>query len=211
MIKVFDLTLPIRNNMLVWQGDSPPSLSQIATVKKHGVALSQFNFGSHTGTHVDAPKHFLTKGKGVNKISLEKLIGNCRVLDLTHLKGNEILASDLKPFGIKEGDRILFKTGNFRLLKKKSFPKTYVSLSLEASRFLVQKKINLVGTDFLGIEKKSSPGHPVHKALLSKGIVIVEGLDLEKIPQGKYKIICLPLRVDSDGSPARVVLISQKV
>lgn len=197
--------------MLVWQGDSPVFLSEIATVKKDGVALSQFNFGSHTGTHIDAPKHFLTKGKGINKISLEKLIGNCRVLDLTGLKSNEILASDLKPFGIKKGDRILFKTGNFRLLKKNKFPKTYVSLSLEGAKFLIQKKVVLVGTDFLGIEKKDSPGHPVHKALLSKEIVIVEGLDLDKIPQGKYEIICLPLRVESDGSPARVVLISQMV
>lgn len=197
--------------MLVWPGDSPVSITEIATIKKDGVALSNFNLGSHTGTHIDAPKHFLKKGKGVNKIPFEKLIGNCRVLDLRKTKGNEISISDLVKFKIKKGQRILFKTGNYKYLKRNKFPKNYISLSLEGARFLGKIGVNLVGTDFLGIEKKGSPGHPVHKALLSAGIVIVEGLDLEKVPAARYKIFCLPLNVDSDGSPARVVLISGKV
>lgn len=210
-MKIYDVTLPIKNDMLVWEGDSPVSLSKIASVEKDGVALSNFNFGSHTGTHIDAPGHFLERGIGIDKIPLEKLIGDCRVLDLSGQGKNEIFVSDLKSSDIKKGDRILLKTGNFRLLKKNKFPKTYVSLSLEGAKFLAQKGVNLVGTDFLGIEKKGSPGHPVHKTLLASGIVIVEGLDLEKVPQGSYKIICLPLRVDSDGSPARVVLVPQKL
>lgn len=210
-MKIYDLSLLIKNTMLVWLGDSPVSISEIATIKKDGVALSNFNLGSHTGTHIDAPKHFIKKGKGVSSIPLEKLIGDCRVLDLRSLKKDKISASDLSKLNIKKGQRILFKTGNYVYLRKNKFPKKYVSLSLDGAKFLSKIGVSLVGTDFLGIEEQGSPGHPVHKALLSVGIAIVEGLDLEKVTAGEYKLICLPLNVDSDGSPARVVLISEKV
>lgn len=210
-MKIYDLSLSIGNNMLVWPGDSPVLISEIASIQKDGVALSNFNFGSHTGTHVDAPKHFLRGGKGISGISLEKLIGDCRVFDLRGLNKDEISDSDLSGLKIKKGQRILFKTGNYTYLKTNKFPKSYVSLSLKGAKFLSKIGVNLVGTDFLGIEKRGSPGHPVHKTLLSAGIIIVEGLNLEKVPAGDYKIVCLPLRVDSDGSPSRVVLISQKV
>ncbi len=109
---------------------------------------------------------------------------------------------------IKKGSRILFKTGNFKLLKKRIFPQSYVSLSLEGAKYLAKKEIYLVGTDFLGIEKENSPGHLVHKALLAAGIVNVEGLDLSEVPPGKYQIFCFPLKViGADGAPARVFLI----
>ena len=194
--------------MLVWEGDGKVSIQTLATVEKDGVRLSKFSFGSHTGTHIDSPNHFLRDKEGVDKISLEKLLGRCFVIDLTKIKGLEILPCHLDKVDIKKGDRIVFKTGNFLLLKKSTFPKEYVSLSEEAARFLVDKGVCLVGTDFLGIEKRGNPGHPVHKMLLSNGIVIVEGLDMGKIKEGEYDIICLPLRVvGADGSPARVLLI----
>lgn len=196
--------------MLVWEGDEKVSIQTLATVKKDGVRLSKLSFGSHTGTHIDSPNHFLEKGVGVDKIDLEKLIGKCFVIDLTKIKGLEITSSHLKKIKIKKGDRIIFRTGNATILKKSSFPKEYVSLSEEAADFLAKKGVSLVGTDFLGIEKKGNPGHPVHKMLLSNGIVIVEGLDMEGIKEGEYDIVCLPLRiVGVDGSPARVLLIKR--
>lgn len=196
--------------MLVWEGDESVSIEQTATLAKDEVALTRFSFGSHTGTHIDAPSHFLQNGKTLDKIPLNKLIGKCRVLDLTGIKHQEIQVSDLSERNITKGDRILLKTGNFRLLRKATFPKKYISLSLEAAEFLVKKEVVLVGTDFLSIEKKANPNHPVHKALLSKGIVNVEGLNLENVPAGKYEMICLPLHVVGvDGAPARVILVER--
>lgn len=194
--------------MLVWEGDEKVSIQTIATVKKDGVKLTHFSFGSHTGTHIDAPNHFLEDGIGIDKISLEKLIGICKVIDFTKIKGLEILPEHLEKKAIRKGDRILFKTGNFALLKQLTFPKSYVSLSQEAAQFLVHKKIYLVGCDFLGIEKKGNLGHPVHTMLLRAGTVIVEGLNLEHVPAGNYKLFCLPLKVvDADGAPARAILV----
>jgi len=194
--------------MLVWEGDPKVSIQSVATVAKDGVMLSHFSLGSHTGTHIDAPSHFLADGDTLDKIPLEKLIGKCRVVDLTTLSHEEIQVADLLNLKIAKGDRILFKTGNFRLLRSSTFPKTYISLSLAAAEFLVKKRVLLVGTDFLSIEKKGNPGHPVHKMLLSCGVINLEGLDLSKVSAGAYKMICLPMHIIGvDGAPARVVLI----
>lgn len=207
-MKIYDVTMPVKNGMLVWPGDPRVSIETKTTVEKHGVKLSWLSFSSHTGTHVDAPSHFLERGVDLDKVPLEKFIGSCQVVDLTSVRDREIAPSDLLSIRVKKGDRILFKTGNFRLLRKKTFPSSYISLSLEAANLLAQKKIHLVGTDFLGIEKRKNPGHPVHKTLLSAGIVIVEGLDLGSVPAGRYQLYCLPLNVVGvDGAPARVVLV----
>ena len=209
-MKIYDVTLPIHPKMLVWEGDPKVSIQSVATIVKDGVALSNFSFGSHTGTHVDAPSHFLANGDTLDKISLEKMIGKCRVLDMTHLRHPEITVLDLSNADIQKGERILFKTGNFRLLKRSTFPKQYISLSLEAAEYLAKKEIVLIGTDFLSIEKKGNPGHPVHKMLLSHKIVNVEGLALGDVPQGDYDIVCLPLAVVGvDGAPARVILVER--
>ena len=209
-MKIYDVSVPIKNNMLVWPGDSGVEIKILATVKKDGIGESRFSFGSHTGTHIDAPSHFLDTDLSVDKISPEKLIGDCRVVDLTNLGRQEISVEDISGFSIKKGERILLKTGNSSLLFGKEFPKNYIYLSLEGAQFLADKKINLVGTDFLGIEKKGNPNHPTHKVLLSAGIVLVEGLDLREIPEGSYKIFCLPLRVvGADSSPARVMLVKE--
>lgn len=209
-MKIYDLSIPIKQDMLVWPGDPGVEIKIFATVKKDGIGESRFSFGSHTGTHIDAPSHFLDTNLSIDKISPEKLIGDCRVIDLTNLGRQEISVKDISGLSIKKGDRILLKTGNSPLLFKKEFPKRYIYLSLEGAKFLASKKINLVGTDFLGIEKRSNPGHPVHKTLLFAGIVIVEGLDLREVPEGSYRIFCLPLRVvGADGAPARAILVKE--
>lgn len=207
-MKIYDISLPVHNDMLVWEGDPGVKIEQKTTVSKHGVALSYFSFGSHTGTHVDAPNHFISSGIGIDAIPLKKLIGKVMVVDLQHITHKEILPSDLQGVPLQGGSRVLFKTGNYKLLKKSSFPQSYISLSLEGAKFLVKRKVDLVGTDFLGIEKKKNPGHPVHTTLLKAGVVIVEGLDLSKVPSGEYQLYCLPLNVVGvDGAPARVILI----
>ena len=207
-MKIYDVSLPIKNDMLVWPGDQSVSIKQKTSVANDGVKLSMFSFSSHTGTHVDAPNHFVKNGIGVDKIPPEKLFGECVVLDLTKIDHQEILPSDLKSTEVKKGARILFKTGNYKYLRGSKFPDSYISLSLKAAEYLASKEVYLVGIDFLGIEKQKNPGHPVHKTLVKNGIVNVEGLELSNVPAGKYTILCMPLKVvDADGSPSRVFLI----
>lgn len=205
-MQIFDISLTIQNSMLVWRDDPPVNVEVIAKVEKDGYGQANLILSTHSGTHVDAPNHFVAGGIGVDQIPLEKLIGPCKVLDLIGMDRMEILPEDLGE--VKKGDRILLKTGNYKLLKGSEFPDQYVSLSVDAAKFLADKEIYLVGTDFLGIEKENAPGHPVHTTLLSAGIVNVEGLDLENVPAGNYEIVCLPLKIkDGDGAPARVILI----
>jgi arylformamidase len=209
-MKIYDVTLPIREGMLVWPGDRGVFIERVETLENDGSNTSRFSFSAHTGTHIDAPNHFVKNGVGIDKVEVEKLIGECTVIDLTGIDHLEIMPKDIADVPLGKGSRLLLKTGNFRFLKRNVFPKSYVSLSMEAARYLAKKRIYLIGTDFLGIEKRKNPCHPVHKTLLQAGIVNVEGLDLEKVQAGSYDIICLPLKVvGADGSPARVMLIKR--
>lgn len=217
-MKFFDVSLPLQEGMIVWPGDKA-----FSRIEKQSTAIvSRLSFSTHTGTHIDAPRHFLFNTATVDKIALSKLIGKCKVVEISpparggdeegvggeRSKLNQLIGiSDLARFKIRAGDKILFKTLNSKLLKLPKFVSNYVSLSLEAAKYLVAKKIDLVGIDYYGIEAKSAPGHPVHKTLLRAGIVIVEGLDLASVTAGRYKLIVLPLRIrGADGSPARAIL-----
>jgi arylformamidase len=224
-MKYFDISLPLQEGMVAWPGDT-----RFGREESRGKAIvSKIIMSSHTGTHIDAPKHFLFDRGGVDSIALEKLIGKCRVIEIKfspvrssisllpeeglgevgeeRSKRNQISVSDLKKFHIKAGDKILLKTRNSKLISRPQFTSNYVSLALNAAKYLAAKKISLVGIDYYGIEAKSAPGHPVHKTLLRAGIVILEGLDLSQIKPGDYRLAALPLRIKkADGSPARVIL-----
>ena len=208
-MKIYDISLPITQGMMVYPNSPSPEITTKTTVKEHGVGSSLFTFGSHTGTHIDAPNHFLEDGKGIDTNDLQKCVGPCIVFDVTGINHLEIMPSDFDTTVVTAGSRILFKSEN-SFIDKTQFPQTFVSLSLESATVLVEKGAVLVGTDFLGIEKRKNPGHPVHTTLLQAGIVVVEGLDLSKIPAGEYELVCLPINViGADGAPARVVLIEQ--
>ena len=200
-MKYYDISLVLDEKTISWPGDT-----KFSRIEKRGTSIdSKVIISTHTGTHIDAPKHFLFDLGGVDAISLKKMVGPARVLEI---KGKNLISKEmLQKFNIKKGERILFKTRNSGLYKLGKFTSDYVSLSLDGARYLAGKKISLVGIDYFGIEAKSSPGHPVHKTLLGAGIVNVEGLDLSKIKPGKYNLAALPLKIRAgDGSPARVVL-----
>ena len=202
-MKFIDISLPLRRGMVVWAGDTPFSREEA----KGTAIVSKINMSSHTGTHIDAPKHFIFNAGTVDEIFPQKLIGTAKVIAVNSKKLIE--PADFRKVKISRGDKILFKTRNAALTLKKSFTSDYVSLSLGSAKFLARKGIDLVGIDYLGIEAKGSPGHPVHKTLLRDGIVIVEGLDLRKAKPGRYNLVVLPLKlVDGDGSPARAILWS---
>lgn len=200
MSKIIDISLPLKQGMIAWPGDTSFSREE-----HRGTAIvSKLTMSSHSGTHIDAPRHFLFSRFGVDKLALDKLVGPARVA--ASKAKNLISLEEVKKLNPRAGQRILFKTRNAKLYGKK-FTANYVSLSLEAAKYLASRKISLIGADYYGIEAKSAPGHPVHKTLLRAAVIIVEGLDLRKVKPGRYQIAALPLRLlGADGSPARVML-----
>lgn len=206
-MKIIDISTTLHPNLVVWEGDSKIELITDSTVEKDGSMNSRLKLGAHNGTHIDAPAHFLEGGFGVDKIDPNKLVGECTVLEV---ESNEIDKKSLERKNFKS--RVLFKTNNSKrkLLEDQNFHTNYVYLTEDGAEYLIEKGVILVGVDYLGIEKKSAPGHPVHTKLLEKEIVIVEGLNLVNVQPGDYELIVLPLKLkDLDGSPARAVLLQR--
>lgn len=196
--RIYDITRPLAPGCIVYPGDIVPGFAQ----EDHGNYLvTDIRISSHSGTHIDAPSHYLEQGAGVDEIPLTHLMGWCRVADLSHVKG-EILPRDLG--GKTEGaKKILLKTS---FSEKTEFIEDYPSLGEKAAEFLAAQGIHCIGTDAPSIEKFNCSGS-VHRALLSAGIVIIEMLDLWKVPEGEYWMIALPLKLRGlDGSPCRALL-----
>ncbi|MBI4728007.1 MAG: cyclase family protein [Acidobacteria bacterium] len=199
--------------MMVWPNDPPVSVEPAHRIARGDVAnVSLLRLGSHTGTHVDPPCHFIEGAPAVDAIPLDALVGPAVVADLRGVSG-AIGPEDLERLALPEGtERLLFRTDNSEIWGRRParFPDSYVALSPEGARWVLARGIRLVGTDFLSIERAGAPGHPVHVALLSAGIVILEGLDLSGVEPGSYTLLCLPLKVaGGDGAPARAVLMDE--
>jgi arylformamidase len=201
-MKFYDISLPLGSKTPEWPGHIKFKRKEI----KGKSITSELHLSSHYGTHIDAPKHFLFNKSGVDTIKPDSLIGVFTVVEVK--SKNLISLADVKSIKIEyPQSQILFKTRNSKIVTKNKFTKDYVSLSIEAAEYLIKQKVALVGIDYFGMEAKESPGHPVHKALLAKGIVVVEGLDLSKVKPGKYDGAILPLKITGcDGSPARAIL-----
>jgi arylformamidase len=208
--RIFDVSLPIITGGLTFPGDPVIQISPAQSIALGDPAnVSAIAFSSHTGTHIDAPRHFLPSGSAVDAIPLEHLVGPAVVLDfpeaVTTISAAELRSQDL--LGVQ---RVLLRTGNSRLLFNQRFTPDYVSLAPDGAEYLLAQGVNLVGIDYLSIEGFGSKDYPVHRMLLQRGVVIVEGLDLSEVPAGHYQLICLPLRLTGlDGAPARVILIGR--
>jgi arylformamidase len=210
-MRIYDVTVPISNGLPTWPGDPEVEIRDWRSLSAgDGANVSTFSFGAHTATHVDAPAHFIEGGAKVESLSLDLLIGEAEVVEVPgdyRAIDEEFVLAHCAPGAA----RILFKTRNsaFWSEAKPGFHTDFTYLDLQAAKWLVQQGMKLVGIDYLSIEKFGSPKHETHLALLSHGVVIVEGLNLSDVPAGKYELICLPLRLRSnlgDGAPARVVL-----
>ena len=161
--------------------------------------------GTHTGTHVDAPKHFIDDGAAVEALSLELLLGRARVVEIMRRGG--IGAEDLAAAGLREDLRVLLKTPNSALWNTGAFHEDYTHLTESGAAHLVDQGVKVVGIDYLSVEQFGKPGAPAHRKLLSNGVIIIEGLNLADAEPGMYEMYCLPLPVTGgDGAPARVVL-----
>ncbi len=205
---IHDVTVPITNSMPVWPGDPQVRLSPKAHLsrdKSHTVRLTAIEMGSHTGTHVDAPYHFVEGGKRLHEIPLEQLTGKATVFEIAGVRS--IGLGNLEHRKWDGIERVLFKTDNSQHWQDEKFYEEFIYLEPDGAEFLVQRGIQLVGIDYLSIDEFKSEKHPTHFALLTRDIVILEGLNLSKVPAGEYTLFALPLNLqDADGAPSRVIL-----
>ena len=201
-----DISLPIREGMIVYEGDPGVSVGSAMALERGDPAnVSMLHFGSHTGTHLDAPLHFIDGAASVDTLPLDVLIGPALVATIDTER--TIDRAHLARLPLDGHTRLLLKTSNSALWGRPVFARDYVALSEDGAAFLLERGIRLVGVDYLSIERFGAEGHRVHRALLGAGVIILEGLDFRLAPSGVYELICLPLRIaGGDGSPCRAVL-----
>ncbi len=209
MSRIYDISVPIRSGGLVYPGNPEIDVAlQQAVAKGASANVSTIRFGSHTGTHADAARHFFDDGQPVDKIPLERLIGPALLLGFSD-SVRSVGAAELREHDIKNQKRILLRTRNSAFLSQRDFVKDYTFLAPDGAQYLVDNGVELVGIDYLSIEQFHSGHHRTHRTLLEQSVVIVEGLDLSVPPPGEYQFICLPLRIEGcDGAPARAVLVA---
>ncbi|WP_264844236.1 cyclase family protein [Caldinitratiruptor microaerophilus] len=209
-MRIHDVSMPIHPGMPVYRNreEKRPAFAVTRDFDAQGAGVreTRVSLDTHTGTHVDAPLHLFPDGTGVDRLPLEALVGPCRVLDLTGVPGG-IRAADLAPHGVRAGEFVLLKTRNSL---REGFDPSFVYLTAGAAAFLAGRGVRGVGIDALGIER-DQPGHPTHRTLLGRGIVVLEGLRLGTVPPGEYWLAALPLRlIGLDAAPARVVLVEMR-
>lgn len=207
-MEIFDVSVPISGRLPTWPGDPTVSLERVLAISRGDAAnVSRLEAGVHTGTHVDAPVHFVDGAKGIDSIPVTTLVGPCLVV------AADPPGLDLRPEDLPATDhvRVLFKTRNSQHWARAdaAFDTEFVSVGLELAQRLVAERKLLVGVDYLSVESYHAPfEHPVHHTLLEAGLVVIEGLDLSAVEPGEYDLYCLPLKlVGSDGAPARTVLV----
>jgi arylformamidase len=213
-MKIIDISVPISAATPVWEGDPPVVIHSLLSTDRGDMAnVTRLELGAHTATHLDAPVHFVPGRKGVDQIPLETLIGPAFVAEFEAEQA--ISAADLEAAHIPPGTtRLLCKTSNSRLWAEpeRGFERDFVGINHEGASWLVERQFQLVGVDYLGVERIDSveQGAPVHHTLLGAELVIVEGLDLSQVEPGMYQLICLPLKIQNgDGAPCRAVLIQE--
>jgi|YNPMSStandDraft_1061717.scaffolds.fasta_scaffold00486_18 arylformamidase len=211
-MKIWDISLTISPNLPTWPGDPKAVIERVSAISDGANAnVSRMDMGLHTGTHVDAPLHFIDGSSAVEAMNLEVLIGPARVVqvaDDVNVIDREVLEKLELPAGTT---RVLFKTRNSKYWASQvhDFQTDFVGIDESGSKFLVEKGICLVGVDYLSVAPYKQ-SRPTHQILLGANMVIVEGLDLSAVQPGEYQLICLPLKIEgSDGAPARAVLIQE--
>jgi len=204
-----DITLPVRSGSPVYPGDPEVRFTVHASIERGDPAsVTRLELGSHTGTHVDAPRHFIARGTPVDAIPVDAFCGPARVLDLAHVE-RSIEPADLPEAALAGVERLLLRTRGSRLLREPGFRADHVALSPAAARLLASRSpgLRLVGIDYYSVEPFGVERFDVHLALLGAGIVILEGADLLEVEPGDHDLVCLPLRLEGlDGAPARAAL-----
>lgn len=207
MTTILDISVPVVNGGLVYPGNPEIRIEPHSELGKGASSnLSLISFGSHTGTHVDAPRHFFENGSSVDRLPLDALVGPALVIAFP----DEVMSVTkelLSPHALDGVERLLLRTRNSAFIREREFRRDFTFVAPDAAELLVDARIRLIGVDYLSVEQFRSGHHRTHRTLLERGIVIVEGLDLSGIAPGTYDFCCLPLRLDGlDGAPARAIL-----
>ena len=206
--KWIDVSLTLKSNMVHWPGDPPFSIERVREMDRGDtVNLSKITMGAHSGTHVDAPVHFIKGAKGVDRLLFDLLIGPARIIEIADT--DTIKEKELAGHGIKKGERILLRTRNSikKILYSDTFSEDFVYMEKGAAEFLVTRGIKTLGVDYLSVGGYKKNGSDVHRTLLNAEILVIEGLDLTEALPGDYNMICLPMKIlGSDGAPARVIV-----
>ncbi len=211
--KWIDISLTLKSNMVHWPGDPPFSIERVRVMDRGDtVNLSKITMGAHSGTHVDAPVHFIKGAKGVDRLLFDLLIGPARIIEIADT--DTIKEKELAGHGIKKGERILLRTRNSikKILYSDTFSEDFVYMEKGAAEFLVTRGIKTLGVDYLSVGGYKKNGSDVHRTLLNAEILVIEGLDLTEALPGDYNMICLPMKIlGSDGAPARVIVKTTEI
>lgn len=202
-----DISVPLRTGMAHWPGDPPTRISRLQDLTRGDpCTVSRIEMCAHAGTHMDAPGHFIQGGDSIDHMPLDAAIGPARVIAIRDPES--IKAQELAEHRIRPGQRLLFKTLNSsRCRDMDSFVPDFVSISPEAAGYLAERKVRLVGVDYLSVGSTRADGDETHRILLGAGVWIVEGLDLSRVEAGPVSLICLPLKVaGAEGAPARAIV-----
>ncbi|HET7119893.1 MAG TPA: cyclase family protein [Solirubrobacterales bacterium] len=206
-MKLIDISRPLDARMPGWPGETPFHREQTSSVGGGDAATVSNLVGcAHTGTHVDAPAHFIADGAGLGELPLEPWIGRCRVV--RHGEDRDVTAADLDGWGLEGVERLLLRTENAsRWDDAPEFREDYLAIDAGAARWIVDHGLKLIGIDYLSIETFEGGDFPVHRTLLGAEVAILEGIRLDHVEPGDYELIALPLPVaDGDGSPVRAIL-----
>ena len=199
--------MPLRDGMAHWPGDPECHIKRVNRMEDGAVCnLTHLSMSAHTGTHMDAPRHFIADGLTMEQMPLEAVMGRCRVFELD-CEG-QITADDLKKLKFVPRQRVLFKTRNStRNWAMKEFDKDFISIRKDAAQYLVEQGVVTVGVDYLSIGGYGKDVVETHQIMLGAGIWVIEGLNLSEIKDGYHELICLPIKLEgADGAPCRVVL-----
>jgi arylformamidase len=209
-MQIYDITLPIHPKMLHW-GRKPEVEVVESLVNGDASNVTRWRLGAHTGTHVDAPAHFVDGATPIDEVSLYSLVGPAVVVDVTAVVG-DVQVYDLEAAGLEGQKRVLLKTSNSAgPLKETERAETWVGLSPEAAQWLIEAGVELIGIDYMTIESHTrTDTWDAHHHLLGAGVLILENADLDAVPAGSYELVCLPAKlVGADGSFARAILIDR--
>ncbi len=207
MTNWIDISVPVHNGMVHWPGDPAFHIERALDQEKGDAAtVSKMTLGVHTGTHMDAPLHFIRNARSIDQMPLDATVGRARVIQIDDPKS--IRREELLGHAISAGERVLFKTVNSgHVWNSDQFEENFVFIAQDGARYLAEQGVLCVGVDYLSVGGFREDGPETHHALLDAGIWIIEGLNLKDVGPGEYELACLPLKLmGSEGAPARAII-----
>lgn len=205
--RLIDISLPLRDGMICWPGDPVPHVTRAQDMGRGDrLNVTRLDMAAHSGTHLDAPLHFLRRGESIDQMPLDATVGPARVLPIANPEA--VTAEELAGWDIQRGERILLRTANSaRDWWEEPFCEQFVYIAADGARHLAERGVKSVGIDYLSVDGFDRDLNETHKTLLGAGVWVIESLDLTRVEPGQYELICLPLRLmGADGAPARALL-----